>query len=115
MATGWDQQLSPPQVHVEIHNGDFLAKIIHVMPGELGECAILWWTDGVANEWRETHDTLSIALLRLAMLQRGYEMGVAGDQGWFRQADAQEFLGVTEGIFEQCMVSESESTRESAK
>lgn len=37
-----------------------------VSPNEQG--AELWWTDGIANEWREQFSTVALAVLRLASL-----------------------------------------------
>lgn len=37
-----------------------------VTPNEQG--AELWWTDGIANEWREQFSTVALAVLRLASL-----------------------------------------------
>lgn len=34
-----------------------------------GDTVVLWWTDNAANEWSETHDNLTTALARLAVLQ----------------------------------------------
>lgn len=44
---------------------DTTAKIIAAS----GDTVVLWWTDNAANQWTETHDTLSTALTRLAVLQ----------------------------------------------
>lgn len=71
---------------MKVVNGEFTAKIVHVEPDALGETAVLWWTDGI-NEWREIYERLSLALMRLALLQYSAETGggfFVGDEADFR-------------------------------
>ncbi len=48
---------------ISYRDADIECEIIEVM-GEF----ILFWNDGVANEWSETYELLSIAVSRLASL-----------------------------------------------
>lgn len=45
---------------------DLVGGFAIVTPNEEG--AELWWTDGIANEWREQFSTVALAVLRLASL-----------------------------------------------
>lgn len=56
---------------------------------------VVWWTDGVANDWRETYTQVSTAYGRWAMLlaavaDADYENGTGAK--WFRQTDAATFV-----------------------
>jgi len=61
----------PPLVAIEQHG--CVARIA-LYQGEY----VLWWTDGVANDWEESYPALSLALARLAVLMR------CGESDWER-------------------------------
>ncbi|WP_156448220.1 hypothetical protein [Mycobacterium sp. NAZ190054] len=56
---------------------------------------VLWWTDGGPNEWTEEYETLSVALMRVACLQRcvenDWDLGLVHAPGEF-PAVAEPFL-----------------------
>jgi hypothetical protein len=79
---------------IVIQNGNFTATLNHINPGEVGESAILYWTDGVANEWREIYPDMSTGLLRLALLVASADElnnEIAGTSGWFIQTNQAAF------------------------
>lgn len=72
---------------MNIENGDgemesFIWRIIESDPGTL-----LWWSDGVANEWDEYYDTPYQAFTRLGMLTQAVASGdcFGCDPIWLRQ------------------------------
>lgn len=58
--------------HVLFCGGDMAVTVTEQADGT----ATLWWADGVANEWLETHASTSLALARLAALVR------CGESDW---------------------------------
>lgn len=73
---------------IKLENPEFSACVTHIHPNQLGESALLFWTDGI-NEWRETYERLSTALMRAALLQRCAEVD---DGGFFTTQDPADVL-----------------------
>lgn len=69
---------------INIDRKDYVATIKFV-----DEKYRLWWTDGVVNEWTEHYDSLALALLRVAVLDRCVESDLS-----FGQATPDEFADV---------------------
>lgn len=55
-------------VRIVLERDDFYATLTE---DAYGGAAVLWWSDGVANDWTEKYDTLAEGLMRLALLDRG--------------------------------------------
>jgi hypothetical protein len=90
-------QLDPPEITyppvgepvIVLERGDCTAEIRPLLVhAENVPPWVLSWSDGIANEWNESYDFLSTAILRLAALafcsEHDWEVG-------FRATDAAEF------------------------
>lgn len=69
------------------HEGPNVLASLYVHDGR----ALVYWNDGLVNEWAELYDTLPLALHRYALLLEAEATDPGGESSWFCQTTPEAF------------------------